>query len=223
MSFLLDHAETIALQRHLLSLGAKLGSYGPKKDGVDGEGGNTTRGEFHRLFGHYFPSPTIPALIKKQSHDFPADKPDAMMAYFGQPGENQTMVVCPYPMRLSWDLGTPIHRFSCHEKVATSLNWILTKTLEHYGIEQIRDLGLDRFGGCLNVRMKRGGTTWSTHAWGAAVDLWPEVNQLSWDGTRAQFAKPEYEPFFQIVEAAGWTSLGRARDFDWMHIQAPHL
>ena len=31
------------------------------------------------------------------------------------------------------------------------------------------------------------------------------------------------EEFWEIVESEGWTSLGRARDFDWMHFQAPRL
>lgn len=39
----------------------------------------------------------------------------------------------------------------------------------------------------------------------------------------ASFARPEYEPFWAIVEEEGLVSLGRTRDFDWMHFQAARL
>jgi hypothetical protein len=65
----------------------------------------------------------------------------------------------------------------------------------------------------------RGGTALSMHAWGIAVDLDPINNQLRWGKDRASFARPEYLPFWKIVEAHGATSLGRAKNYDWMHFQ----
>ena len=59
----------------------------------------------------------------------------------------------------------------------------------------------------------------SMHAWGIAVDLDPINNQLRWGKDRASFARPEFEPFWKIVEANGATSLGRAQNRDWMHYQ----
>jgi len=55
------------------------------------------------------------------------------------------------------------------------------------------------------------------------VDLDPGRNQLKWGRDRAVFARPEYEPFWQIVESEGLVSLGRAKNFDWMHFQAARL
>ena len=96
--------------------------------------------------------------------------------------------------------------------------------LAEYGVEKLHELGIDRFGGCLNVRLKRGSAhSWSIHSWGVAVDLDPDRNQLRWSGTRASFARPEYDAFWKIVEGEGWTSLGRTRDYDWMHFQAARL
>jgi hypothetical protein len=61
------------------------------------------------------------------------------------------------------------------------------------------------------------------HAWGVAVDYDPEHNKFKWGWDRAAFARSEYDAWWKIWEDEGWTSLGRTRNFDWMHIQAPHL
>ena len=104
-----------------------------------------------------------------------------------------------------------------------SLRNIFANTLQHFGLQQVQALRLDQFGGCLNVRPRRGGNTYSVHAWGAAVDLDPVNNALRWDRSRAACAKAAYEPFWKIVEEQGWTSLGRQKDYDWMHFQAASL
>ena len=69
----------------------------------------------------------------------------------------------------------------------------------------------------------RGGTRLSTHAWGIAIDWDPERNQLKWGRDRAAFADAAYEPWWQAWESEGWVSLGRERNFDWMHVQAARL
>ncbi len=84
-------------------------------------------------------------------------------------------------------------------------------------------LRLDLFGGCLNVRKMRGGSSYSMHSWGIAVDLDPIRNKFRWDSRRASFARKEYLPFWEIVENHGATSLGLERDFDWMHFQFARL
>ena len=143
-----------------------------------------------------------------------------MVAFYGPVGEGMTQIVLPYPMKLAWDLNTVVKKMTCHEKVASSLATIFTKTLKTYGMADIQKLRLDLFGGCLNVRKMRGGSAWSIHSWGAAVDLDPDHNLLQWGKDRAAFAKKEYEDFWKIVEGEGWTSLGRTKNFDWMHVQA---
>jgi hypothetical protein len=106
--------------------------------------------------------------------------------------------------------------------VAASLYKIFESTLSTYGVD-IETLGLNLFGGCLNVRKMRGGSSWSIHSWGAAIDLDPDNNQLRWDNNKATFAKSDYDPFWEIVEKEGWTSLGRRKNYDWMHFQAARL
>jgi hypothetical protein len=140
--------------------------------------------------------------------------------FFGQPGENQTRLELPFPLRYEGDHGVvELHHVSCNTRVKDALARIWDRTLDHYGHKRIVELRLDVFGGCLNVRRKRGGSEWSMHAFGAAWDVDPARNQLHWGRDRAALARPEYDAFWQIVEAEGAVSLGRTRNFDWMHFQ----
>jgi len=129
----------------------------------------------------------------------------------------------PFPMRIAWDRSSTIRRFSCHEDVAQSAERVYVRVASAYSPEAISELGLDLFGGCYNYRNKRGGATLSTHAYGLAIDTDPERNQLRWNASRARLARPDAEEWWRCWEAEGWLSLGRARDFDWMHVQAPGL
>ena len=154
---------------------------------------------------------------------WPKQTYNAMVEYYGPVGENQSSINLPYQMYLAWDVNSKIKRASCNKKCAESLYNIFEKTLKTYGLKEIQRLKLDSFGGCLNVRPKRNGTSYSIHSWGAAVDLDPDNNRLKWGRDKASFAKKEYEPFWRIVENEGWVSLGRSRNYDWMHFQAALL
>lgn len=145
-----------------------------------------------------------------------------MTAFYGTPGGPQCTagtVHLPFAFRIAWNKSQKVKTFRCHEKVAGSFTTIWTETAKHYGEAEMRRLGLDLFGGCYNYRPMRGGTALSTHAYGIAQDADPERNQLRWGKDRAEFAKPVYDPFWAIVEAQGAVSLGRARNYDWMHFQ----
>lgn len=143
--------------------------------------------------------------------------------FFGPVGSNQTMLHLPYQMRLAWEPSTIISRFSIHEKVHDSALRCFERIADDYSAMERRDLGLDLFGGCLNVRKMRGGNAWSMHSWGIAIDFDPARNQLKWGKERARLAQPDCRKFWEIWEDAGWVSLGRARDFDWQHVQAARL
>lgn len=138
---------------------------------------------------------------------------------YGQPGENLDYCNLPFAMKLAWDTHVEIKRFKCHILVKKNLENIFQDTLGYYGIVAIEHLGLDKFGGCFNIRPMRDGTKPSVHSWGLAVDIDPERNQLKWGRDKAQLAKPEYETFWQIVEKYGGISLGKAKNYDWMHFQ----
>lgn len=142
-------------------------------------------------------------------------------AFFGPVGEsNLVRLNFPYPMKLAWAPYSKVTSTRCHKKVADSAARVLSAVLAHYGQAKISELKLDVFGGCYNLRAIRGGSKPSMHSWGVAFDFDPGRNQLKWGRDKASFAKPEYNAWWQAWEAEGWTSLGRERNFDWMHVQA---
>ena len=145
--------------------------------------------------------------------------------FFGEPGDRSNLITIdiPYPMRLAWNTKKEVTRMTCHKLVAESTIRVLNKVLDHYGIEEIQRLGLDLYGGTFNDRPMRGSNKKSTHAWGISHDFDPANNKLKWGSDRARFAKPEYDYWWQCWEEEGWVSLGRERNFDWMHIQACNI
>jgi hypothetical protein len=147
----------------------------------------------------------------------------AGVSMFGKPGTNQGTVQCPYLMYGDYERKYKVTQFQAHSKVAKSLERILTRTLQHYGQTQIRNLNLDIFSGCYNYRSTTGSSTLSLHAWGAAIDIDAAHNQMDEGAGEAAFAKQIYAPFIGFFEEEGWVSLGHARNYDWMHFQAARL
>lgn len=144
-------------------------------------------------------------------------------SFFGPMGLGQTQIEVPFDMVLAWDRSTRLRRMTLHEQVASSALRALTQIAQTYSATERSALGLNLFGGSLNVRNMRGGKAYSMHAWGIAIDFDPERNQLTWKSPRARLSQADAIPFWQAWEAEGWLSLGRARDFDWMHVQAARL
>jgi hypothetical protein len=146
-----------------------------------------------------------------------------MMERYGRPNQSGTYltsVLMPFPMRLAWDTATVVRLIRCHEKEANRVRAIFDQILKAYGPEQVKALGIDLFGGCFNFRQMRGGSDWSKHSWGTAIDLDPARNALHETKATARFARPEYAPMIDAFECNGWASLGRAKNFDWMHFEA---
>ena len=160
--------------------------------------------------------------ISQPEHSWPSqEEVRSGKSIFGRAGDesNLTSVRLPYIMRLAWDRDTTVSTMRCHKLVAEPLSRIFQATLDHYGMEKVRELGLDLYGGCFNNRPIRGGSRPSLHAWGIAVDLDPERNTLYMSAPEAAFSGPEYDAFWSIVEKEGAFSLGRERNYDWMHFQ----
>lgn len=154
---------------------------------------------------------------------WPVQHSDGFNEFFGEKDSQLTIIELPYEMKLAWDLRLKVRRMSCHKKTADSISKILQKVKEIYGEENINGLHLNSFGGCLNDRKMRNGSLLSMHAWGIALDFYPDQNKLKWGRHRAAFAHPDYDEWWKCWEEEGWISLGRKRNFDWMHVQAARL
>jgi hypothetical protein len=123
-------------------------------------------------------------------------------------------------MRIAWDPKTTVSKIQCHKLVAPNLQAVFSELLGHYGLPDLQRLGIDLFGGCVNIRPMRGSKTkWSRHAWGIAIDLDPARNGLKTKWAQAQFAKPEYAPMLSIFKQNGFISYGADRGYDAMHFE----
>ena len=147
---------------------------------------------------------------------------DQIKAKFGEPGDTDNFVLIdlPYPMRIAWDTKVVVKRMQCHKLAAGPFKAVFADLLAHYGLTELQRLGIDLFGGCVNVRQMRGSKTkWSRHAWGIAIDLDPARNGLKTKKPVAQFSKPEYKPMLDIFTKHGFIGYGPAKDYDWMHFE----
>jgi hypothetical protein len=147
--------------------------------------------------------------------------PEIIKSY-GKPDEKGSYLVSiklPYPMRLAWDKNTTVKTMRCHKLVADNFTNVFNDLLAVYGLAKIQELGIDLFGGCFNFRAMRGGSDYSKHSWGIAIDLDPERNKLKETSKTARFARAEYKPMIDIFYKHGFISLGREKNYDWMHFE----
>jgi len=141
---------------------------------------------------------------------------------YGFPTENPkylTTLKLPYPMKLAWDKNVYVNKIQCHKLVVDKLELIFKEILHYYGIEKIKELQIDVYGGCFNFRKMRGGNDYSRHSWGIAIDLDPERNLLKETSKTARFARKEYKPMIDIFYKYGFVNLGREKNYDWMHFE----
>lgn len=140
-------------------------------------------------------------------------------AKYGDVGKNLVYLQLPYPMRLAWDTKKSVTKIQCHKLIADRLKAVFDELLQVYGLEQLQALGIDLFGGCYNLRKERGGSKWSKHSWGIAIDLDPERNTLKETSKTARFARPEYKAMIEIFYKHGFVGLGPEKNYDWMHFE----
>ena len=148
----------------------------------------------------------------------PWPNPDqrSLKKFYGEPGDesNLVMIDFPYPMYYG---GKHVTRTRVHKKCADSLLKVLNNIKDlfpHY--PQVQDEAND-YGGIFNFRNKRGGTSYSLHAWGAAIDLDADDNTFrdSWP-MKADMPLEIMECFAR----EGWKSAGAFWGYDAMHFEA---
>jgi hypothetical protein len=130
---------------------------------------------------------------------------------------NLVGVTPPWRMVASWNKGAVIRQIQVHKKVAPSLERVLKRIWDAYGHSQaqIEVSRMHLFGGGFNFRPKRGLSSLSLHAYGAAIDLDPEHNGLGQkQGTIPQVV-------IDAFKAEGWVWGGDWKNRpDPMHFQA---
>lgn len=138
-----------------------------------------------------------------------------MQRAFGVVGEGTIRTELPYPMRLAWDTDTVVSHTQVHHLVARALQDALQAVLDHYGATAVTTLGLDLLGGVFNKRHMRGGTTWSSHAWGVSIDINPAGNPFRAHTSDTTFVNPAYTEFARIMVQHGFGTI----EYDLMHWQ----
>lgn len=146
-----------------------------------------------------------------------------IIAKYGKPDDDGSdylvTIQLPYPMKLAWDTKTSVTKMRVHKLVADKFVAVFNDLLAHYGLSEIQKLGIDLFGGCFSFRKMRGGSDYSRHSWAIAIDLDPARNSLKATSKTAQFAKPAYKAMIDIFYKHGFISLGREKNYDWMHFE----
>jgi hypothetical protein len=144
--------------------------------------------------------------------------------YLGAPGDlkNLTMVRVPSRLKLSWKLEYTVNRIQCHKLVARQVELIYIDLFK-LAPETIAASGVDIFGGCYNFRAVRGTEKkarppFSTHAWGAAIDIDPERNGLFTKTVNANMTR--YPEVISIFKKYGFVNIGNFISRDWMHFEA---
>jgi len=92
--------------------------------------------------------------------------------------DNIRVFALPFPMVLSWQPTKTILRFQAHKFAGDKIIAALTDILDKYSLDYLRQGKLDRWGGCFNFRLIRGGHELSMHSWGTAVDINPDIGRL---------------------------------------------
>jgi len=146
---------------------------------------------------------------------------------YGTPGSDieakLVTIELPFSLRIDWNLRQKARRIRVHRLAAEQLKAALIAVEAHYGLARMQELGIDRYAGCYNHRKIRGGSSWSMHAYGCAIDFYAAPNGLRTRCPEALFCKPEYKDFLDIMEAHEWLPAIRLWGADAMHFQRARL
>ncbi len=147
-------------------------------------------------------------------------KQSQMDTYYGNPRgamgkgsvkwEAENLVKIPaseLPFKIYYD-GTPVSGIRVHRKVKDAFLRVLNRIWEASGKSQAKvdHWGMSKFGGCYLFRLKRSGSTLSTHSYACAFDFDPANNGFR-DPT------PRFAQFPEVLNA--WKAEGAVWGGDW--------
>lgn len=175
-------------------------------DDVDGDIGPISLSRIKSYLRSLMPSP----------HPWPKTDYGSLVAFYGQPGDESNLTKIIPPFQMFYD-GKPVNAITLHKKCAQSLLRVLTNIHQKHGTNKTIMAAVSNYAGCFNNRNKRGGTSKSLHAWGAATDLDPDNN-----GNNTHWPNVATMPFEVMEEFAreGWLPAGAFWSRDAMHFQA---
>lgn len=99
------------------------------------------------------------------------------------------LIVLPFPMLLSWNK-QPVTEMRCNHLLTDIFQNVFKQILQ----EKLEDQ-CQYFGGCYMYRAQRRSKKISTHAWGIAIDLDPDTNQMGTPGSMNQRIIEIFESF----------------------------
>lgn len=151
-------------------------------------------------------------------HPFPKSDQASLKQFYGDPGRGdiakRLVPIDVSGLGIQYD-SKPVTRINVHEKCAASLLAALKS------VAALPDSDgrwtLKQYAGVYNHRPMRGGTSWSLHAYGAAIDLAPGTN-----GLRTHWPTNATMPLDVMVCFAeqGWKPAGAFWSRDAMHMEA---
>lgn len=89
---------------------------------------------------------------------------------FGDPTLEKHMVLWDVPPEL--EIGALPNRVYCHKLLVEPLAKAFYNIINRGLVDQVKT-----WDGCFNIRQKKGGKSWSLHAWGLAIDI-----NAAWNG-----------------------------------------
>lgn len=197
---------------------------------VDGRNGHNTRealsGFMYWLVNGEREIVSRVSILSRPSASVDIPHQREVAKFYGDPGRGEaymrsrlTTIQLPFEMRIDYNLSQRTSKMTVHEKCAPSLYDAMCEVRDEYGMAEMRHLGIDRYAGGFNYRKMRGGSSWSMHAYGCAVDFFARPNGLRMKCPQALFCDPKYCRFLDIMEAHNWLPAIRLWGADAMHFQ----
>jgi D-alanyl-D-alanine carboxypeptidase len=140
------------------------------------------------------------------------------LARYGDPSHERNMNVWDVPADL--EIGFIPKKVYCNKDLNGHLEQAFRNLIATGHVSELRD-----WAGCFNIRNKRGGSSYSLHAWGLAVDMNPTDNQFKWSREKliAAGRKPFTDGFVKCFKDAGFDWGGDWKTPDCMHFQLARL
>lgn len=146
------------------------------------------------------------------------------MAYYGDPrdpnwyAKNIGHIICPWPLFMG---DAKIPSVAIHVKCASSLMAVFHKVASTLQLTDIARRRYTSYDGSYNFRPKRGGTTLSMHAYGAAIDF--DAGDNPFHGAKHLFT--DDDPLVKAFKSEGWIWGGdwSPGSIDAMHFQAARV